>query len=936
VRGTPPLVGRELDLEVALQQLERIECGSPAALVVRGEAGIGKSRLVAELVARAEQLAYPVMVGRADDLDHGIPFAVFRDVLTRLVPGGDVAGRGDALRAEIEGTGDDTADAGHLSGVFAAAIGLIRAVGDDGPVVLVLEDLHVADGESLALAALLIRLADLPVLTVATLRLGDGAAELDRLGERMAFDGRGAVIDLEPLDRQETRALAAAVIGVPLDDQLTDAVVDASRGNPFFVCEVAQSLVDGGAVVVDGGRARLVAGAPAVYLRPSTAVLRRLFLGTAYDIELAKVMAVFGRFSLRHLGLAERLTGLPAEGVTGSFDRLVKAGLLAHAADGGYEFTHSIVRTTLYDDIGPAERRRIHAAIATELAAERRAGMVLDILELATHVAASAEPGDTAAAEVLLDAGRTIGSTAPLVSADYHRRALGLLPLDSPRRSEALALQARALHVGARPREAAAVGRDALAVLPPGPIRRATVALVVNDLYLDGRPTDALDVIDGELARGGAPCPLLGMRTNLLLQTGRYAEATAAFPDAVGNLDGGDVTPAAQLMALSHLVQYANHVGEVGLAADLLQRVERLPERASPTVGLAAHELVAYADWRPGLLARIDEHLRVAAAMRPEGAAMSIGGSSESARVRVLWMRGEWDRALELIGSAGFDLEQRGVMASAQLLACVACEVFIDRGDLDAAAAAVRFASPILSVARAAAMARARIHYALGEPDATLRLLDAERASASAPGGSVWKLAEILRLAVDVHLDAGRVAQARGAASELEALAARTGWLECQVPALRVRALVDRDVDVARAYRDLAEAEGWEVERAHALLVLGELEDGPAPHLTEAYKAFDAFGAAPWRRRAAAGLRSRGLTVPRRVAQPASELTETEVQLVRLVREGLSNRQIAAAMHYSRKTIEVYLSRVYAKSGCASRLELIRAVDTGAVRVGEA
>ena len=78
-----------------------------------------------------------------------------------------------------------------------------------------------------------------------------------------------------------------------------------------------------------------------------------------------------------------------------------------------------------------------------------------------------------------------------------------------------------------------------------------------------------------------------------------------------------------------------------------------------------------------------------------------------------------------------------------------------------------------------------------------------------------------------------------------------------------------------------------------------------------------------------------GLTVPRRVAQPASELTETEAQLVWLVREGLTNRQIAEAMHYSTKTIEVYLSRVYAKTGHASRLELICAVDTGAVRLHE-
>jgi DNA-binding CsgD family transcriptional regulator len=936
-RGTPPLVGRELDLVVALQQLERIERGRPAALLVRGDAGIGKSRLVAELATRAADLGYPVVVGRADDLDHGIPFAVFRDVLTRLVPEGAVAAHADALRAEIERKEDEAADAEHLSAVFAAAVGLIRAAGDGAPVVLVLEDLHAADGESLALAALLVRFADLPVLTVATLRPGGGATELDRLGERMAFDGRGAVVDLEALDRQESRLLAAAVIGAEPDDQLTDAVVDASRGNPFFVCEVAQSLVDGHAVVLDGRRAHLVPGAPAVGLRPSTALLRRLFVGAASDVELAKVMAVFGRFSLRHLGLAERLTGMSANGVARSFDRLVKAGLLAHAADGGFEFTHSIVRTTLYDDIGPAERRRIHAAIATELAAEGRAGMVLDILDLATHVAASAEPGDTVAAEVLLDAGRAIGSTAPLVSADYHRRALRLLPADSPRRPEAMALQARALHVGARPREAAAVGRDALRVLPSGAVRSGTVALVVNDLYLDGQPEDALEVIEIELGLGGAPCPLLGMRTNLLLQTGRYAEASAAFPDALGSLDGRDVTPAAELMALAHLVQYANHVGEVGRAVDLLRRVEALSERASRTVSLAAHELIAYADWRPGLLARIEDHLGVAAAIRPEGAAVSIGGTSESVRVRALWMRGEWDDALALIGSAAFDLEQRGAVASAQLLACAACELYVDRGDVDAAATALQVEDDsILSVRRHANLARARLRHAVGESDDALGLLERERASASTPGGSVWKHAEILRLAVDIHAEARRLDAAGDAATELEALAGRTGWPECRVPALRARAIIDRDVDVARAYRDLAAAEGWEVERAHALLVLGELGDDAARHLSEAYRAFDAFGAAPWRRRAAAGLRSQGLTVPRRVAHPASDLTDTEVQLVRLVRQGLSNRQIAAAMHYSRKTIEVYLSRVYAKTGCASRLELIRAVDTGAVRLGDA
>ena len=934
--STPPLVGRDLDLAVAREQLTRSARGIPASLLVRGEAGMGKSRLVAELADAAGGLGHPVVLGRADDLDHGIPFAAFRDLLARLEPTGPGADEADGLRAAIEGHRAEV-DAEHLTEVFAAATRLLRALADGGPLVLVLEDVHVADGESLALAALLIRLAGLPVLTVVTLRPGGGAAELEQLCERMAFEGRGSVVDLEPLDRADTRALAASVIGAELDDGLTDAVVGASRGNPFFAGEVAQALVDGGAVAVADGRARLVPGAPAAQLPRSTVLLRRLVLGTAADLELAKVMAVFGRFSLHHLGLAGRLTGLSADGVAESFDRLVASGLLAHAAGGGYEFTHSILRDRLYDDIGPAERRRIHAAIAADLAVERGGGRVLDVLELATHVAASAEPGDAAAAEVLLEAGRTVGASAPLVSADYHRRALELLPVDTPRRAEAQAGRARALHLGARPREAAAVGLEALASLPAGPARGAIAALVVNDLYLDGRAGDALGVIDAELALGGDSCPLLAMRTNLALQSGRYAEAAETFGDAVAALDGADVTPAAELMALAHVVQYANHVGEVRLAAELMQRVEALAEGASSTVGLAAHELVAFADWRPGLVARIEEHLRVASALRPEGAALSIGGSSESARARVLWMRGRWDEALDLIGSAGFALDQRGTVTTAQLLACTACEIFVDRGDLDAAAAtAARFETPILALARNAALARARIHHAVGEPAAALALLDDERADASAPRGSVWKLAEIVVLALEIHLAANRAEEARAALAELETLATRTGWLECQVPALRARALVDGDVDAARTYRDVAETESWEVERAHALLVLGELDDEPVRNLAEAYRAFDSFGAAPWRRRAAAGLRARGLTVPRRAARAASELTETEVQLVRLVRDGLSNRQIAAAMNYSRKTIEVYLSRVYAKTGCASRLELIRAVDTGAVQVGGA
>ena len=122
--------------------------------------------------------------------------------------------------------------------------------------------------------------------------------------------------------------------------------------------------------------------------------------------ELAKVLSAFGRFPLRHLPLAARLIGEDQPGVTAAFDRLVSERVVVRDDDGAYTFAHGIVRDAVYEDVGPAERRRLHAAIAAELSSERRSGAPLDAAELATHVAESADPGDEEAVEILLGAAR--------------------------------------------------------------------------------------------------------------------------------------------------------------------------------------------------------------------------------------------------------------------------------------------------------------------------------------------------------------------------------------------------------------------------------------------------------------------------------------------------------------------------------------------------
>jgi predicted ATPase len=225
---TPPLVGRELDLAVALEQLKRLEAGRPSSLLIRGEAGIGKSRLVAEVVQRAKQVGHTALVGRADDLDAGIPYALFLDLLARL---GDVSdapsGLGeqvDAFRATVESRAAASVDDdAHLAAVFSSAVRLFRTIAAASPTLLVLEDLHAADRDARMLVGPLTRLADVPMLIVVTLRPGP-EADLERLLERQAFDGRGAVIDLDTLDRSDTQALVTAALGAVADDHLVDAV----------------------------------------------------------------------------------------------------------------------------------------------------------------------------------------------------------------------------------------------------------------------------------------------------------------------------------------------------------------------------------------------------------------------------------------------------------------------------------------------------------------------------------------------------------------------------------------------------------------------------------------------------------------------------------------------------------------------------------------
>ena len=274
------LVGRNSELAVTLDLYKRAAAGHGSMLLIRGDGGIGKSRLAAETLSRARLMGAAVMSGHAAPSDRGLPYATFRELITNVPHGvpDDIVNQARALGdlLDLDSTPDDPIVwAGHPRNVLGAAIALIRRLSERAPLITLWEDLHVADSDSVSLFMRVARqLTGSPVLFVGTLRPQRTAetSDLERLVEQFELDGRGALVDLGALDRSDIHALVANLIGAIPDSATVDLVFESSRGNPFFATETTEALqavlkvqptlglnelVNTGAVSIDIGQRRV-------------------------------------------------------------------------------------------------------------------------------------------------------------------------------------------------------------------------------------------------------------------------------------------------------------------------------------------------------------------------------------------------------------------------------------------------------------------------------------------------------------------------------------------------------------------------------------------------------------------------------------------------------------------------------------------------------
>ena len=415
-----PFAGRSRELALLRALLPRAGGESRRIVLLGGEPGSGKSRLVREFAHEAAGVGVLVLYGACDAVVR-TPYRPFAEALERLVRTSDPA----TLRGDLGTTGGELVrvlpdlplHVGELPAPMAAdpeterhrlhtaVTDLLVAVSRRAPVLLVVEDGHWADPPSLLLLRHLGRsAADARMLLVATFRdtdadvpaqLSDALVDLRRSEDVVRLHLTG--LSGEEISEFVRRASGAETAGLP---ELAAAIEKLTEGNAFLVTELWRTLLDSGALVVEDGRARLTQppdqlGSPQSVREVVSQRLSRLAPQTT---ELLEVAAIVGpEFDLSVL---ERASAATKEGLLAGLDEAVRNGLIEEVSALGlvYRFTHELVRRAVSDRLTGVRRAELHLGVGEAIAAANGGSDMRVLASLAYHFAAAAPVGDPARA----------------------------------------------------------------------------------------------------------------------------------------------------------------------------------------------------------------------------------------------------------------------------------------------------------------------------------------------------------------------------------------------------------------------------------------------------------------------------------------------------------------------------------------------------------
>jgi class 3 adenylate cyclase/DNA-binding CsgD family transcriptional regulator len=899
------LVGRTRELDEVTRFLESVQLEG-GALVFEGAPGIGKSMLLESLIDRARSGGLTVLRARPTAAELALPFAGLADVLDgtlELVAAQLAAPRRRALDIallRVEASGEP---ADRLA-VALGATDAFRLLAAERPLLVAVDDVMWLDEPTAS------------ILSFASRRLTDarvgfvGTERADGTGEYADVFPGAARIAVAPLDVDDVNALLVSQLDLQLTRPALRELHAASAGNPLFALELGRSILREG---TPAERERLVV--------PGT--LAEL-LGVRLDTlprDARALVALLAEASSPTLDLVERARAAEA------FSTAMVAGFLE--LDGErVRFTHPLLATAASAALTDSERRAVHARLATLVDGDD---------EQARHLALAArEPDEDVAARLEGAAAGERERGAPQTAAGLLAHAVRLTPLtDAPARARRAAAAAEAYVLAGDLDRARRVLESADEALPPGPERVSVRAALVDASREEDaavRLERSLDEAAGHpevLVRAHLELASVALRRLRVTDAARWAQTALSEAVAAG-FESAAIELAAECALYDAFSEAPVDHEALDRAVEEEQRGEGSllpPTYHGPTTmrglvrmwrdeldtgrtdfqaALERAERLGHESIRAGIVFHLVE-LEIRAG-RFEIARELAAESVSLARQAPQWL------TACLFGLALAEAHL-GELVPARTLAEEALERSQATGDM----VFVCQSRGILGFAALSEGDAAGAHAQLAEP--TRLLVDG--------GMGALSIFPVVQNEVEALVALGRVDEAAELVSSIGAVGARSGRVWTLATAARGRGLVEAaqgDPDSARAAfaeaLELHERLGYPFEQARTLMALGMAERrakqkaAAREALESARREFERLGAVRWAERASAELSRIGLR------RAPAELSPTERRVAELAAAGRTNREIAAEVFLSVKTVEANLSKAYRKLGVRSRVEL--------------
>lgn len=915
--ATMPLIGRHAQLAVVDEFLDPAHPGV-RALIVEGEAGIGKTVLWREAIERARRSGYRVLSSRAAGPEMQLALAALADLLHSVVheiveslPAPQRRALSVALL--LEDAHDEAADERVLGAAFLASV---RLLARDGPLLIALDDVQWLDAPSAwVLEFALRRLDSEPVRVVASKRTADSKGSFTDLTAALDRD-RVERLELGPLTVAAVYELIKTRLGLVLPRPTLVRVHETSGGNPFFALQLAEAIQRSGSDA-----------APSAVLRVPRQlrglVANRLGGLSAPTRSTLLHVAALARPSLAVLAAAEE-----QDAASRSLDE-AEAANVVEIIGNEVRFTHPLLASVHYSSATAVQRRAAHARLSK---------VVTDPEERARHRALAATGADSDVAIALDNAAdRARARGAPAAAADLLDLALTLTPhQDRSSLRRRCAEAADAYFAAGDVRRASELLENALETAPRGPGRADILhRLAIVTRMVDGaRALEHLQDADSEAEGDKA------LRARILCSLSHWVFAhqigfeamEAAARRAVALAEQADDKEVLSL-ALGQLAKILFMRGlemptglmERAVALEQQTGTIRVEEDSGASIDYAT--MLVYTgkfDQARGLLHQLCEHARQA------------GDSALAYPLHLLayvhFFAGRWDDAeaaargaLEVALESGRESEEVGARSALGLVEGGRGNVEVARQHLELGLAAAERSG---RGARAPRTALGVLELSLGDPESAWRWLEPAVARLVLFGVQVPR--PEVAFAIEALIELGRVDEARRLLEPFEERAAALDHRWACAVAARCRGLLLARASLAdgetalREVAEMAETVGVPLEVGRSLLTLGNVQrrlghkQRARATLTEAVSVFASLGAAVWADRARREIGRIGGRVPH-----DHELSATEREIVELVRAGRSNKEIAAALHLSVKTVEWNLSKIYRKLGVPSRTALV-------------